>query len=280
MFREDRLQQTIAEEVNFAGIGLHSGNEVNATFKPAQADTGVVFRRVDLASEPEIKADPVSVTSTKRCTSIGRDNVNVHTVEHILASLWALKIDNIIVELDSEETPVADGSVRPFMETLSAVGTEKLDRKSRVWLPGKPLWVEKENMSIVILPYDGYKVSYTLDFEHPVVGTQFFQYEINEESFADEIAGARTFGFEREVKALHKKGLALGGSLDNAVLIGDDSYVNPLRYPDELVRHKVLDVIGDMALNGFIEGHIICIRSGHSLHVELAKKIYQNIKQE
>ncbi len=133
---------------------------------------------------------------------------------------------------------------------------------------------------MTILPYDGFKITYTLDYDHPVIGTQFFEFDMDEDSFIDDIAKARTFGFAREVKILHNKGLALGGSLDNAVLIGDDETVNPLRYPDEFVRHKILDLIGDMALNGFIRGHIITVRSGHSLHVELAQEINKKLREE
>ncbi len=279
MYREGNLQRTIANQVKYSGIALHTGNQVTIKCLPAEAKTGIIFRRMDLPGRPEIKAVPWQVVSTKRCTSIGKsgeEGPRVHTIEHLMAALWALEIDNMIIEIDGPETPVGDGSALPFVKLFQEAGVKELGFTRKIWVIKEPIWVKRGRMYMVVLPGEGFKVSYTLDYDHPVIGTQFYEFD-DKTAFIDEIAPARTFGFEKEVEALHKKGLALGGSLDNAVLIGKESTVNPLRFPDEFVRHKILDVIGDMALNGFISGHIITVRSGHSLHVELAQQINQKL---
>ncbi|NLJ83940.1 MAG: UDP-3-O-[3-hydroxymyristoyl] N-acetylglucosamine deacetylase [Halanaerobiaceae bacterium] len=276
------LQKTIARLLEYSGIALHTGKEVKMRCLPAEANTGVIFRRVDLEGQPEIKAEPGNVVSTRRCTSIGLKEdpaATVHTIEHIMAALWASDIDNIIIELDNPETPVADGSALPYIELIQQTGVRELAEERQVIKVDEALWVRKGDMYLTILPYDGFKISYTLVYDHPVIGTQFFEYEKGVNEFVTEIAPARTFGFEREVELLHKRGLALGGSLDNAVLIGDDRTVNPVRFSDEFVRHKILDLAGDMFLNGFIAGHLIAVRSGHFLHVELASKIHDKYKQ-
>ena len=281
MYKQGGFQHTIGGSIQYSGIGLHSGNNVTIKCLPVEANTGIVFKRIDLPGKPEIKAAPWRVISTKRCTCIGLGEENapaVFTIEHMMAAFWALGIDNIMVEINGEETPVGDGSALPFYKILQEIGLKKLKKQRRLLVIDEPIWVRRGQMYIVALPYDGFKVSYTLDYNHPVIGTQFFEFDGDNDSFKDEIAGARTFGFKREVEALHKRGLALGGSLDNAVLIDDNSTVNELRYSDEFVRHKILDIIGDMALNGFIEGHIVAIRSGHASHVELARRINDRLK--
>jgi UDP-3-O-[3-hydroxymyristoyl] N-acetylglucosamine deacetylase len=277
---EKMFQKTLVSEIDYSGIALHSGKDVNIKCLPAEADSGIVFRRIDLPDRPEIKADALKVVSTRRCTSIGLpddDALKVHTIEHLMAAIWAMKIDNMIIEIDNAETPVGDGSALAFIELFRKAGISELKQPRKIRKIRKPLWAKKGKMYLVILPYAGFKISYTLDYDHPVIGTQFFEFDQAEDSFIDEIAPARTFGFAREVEALHRKGLALGGSLGNAVLVDDEKTVNSLRFPDEFVRHKILDVTGDMALNGFIQGHIIAVRSGHFLHVELAKKIRSHI---
>ena len=276
-------EQTIAEEVEYSGIALHSGKMTNIRFLPAEAKRGIIFRRIDLPNEPEVKADPWNVVSTKRCTSLGKgkeSNVVIHTVEHMMAAFWAMGIDNIIVEIDASETPVGDGSAYPFIELIKKAGIRKLEAKREMRVVENAIWTRRANMYMTVLPYDGFKITYTLDYKNPVIGTQFREFDLKSDSFIEDICRARTFGFKKEVEALHKKGLALGGSLDNAVLIGENETVNTLRYEDEFVRHKILDVIGDMALNGFIKGHIVTVRSGHSLHVELAQEISKIIKKQ
>lgn len=277
MSREDKtMQQTISDPVEYTGIALHTGKEVYIRCLPAEAGRGVVFRRIDIEGKPDIKAEPFNVISTKRCTSIGLKthmNAAVHTVEHMMAAIWAMGIDNIIIEIDNIETPVGDGSCLPYIELFEKAGIRELNKERSVKKVKEPVHIVNNDMYLVILPYQGLKISYTLDYDHPVVGTHFFEFDSTKNSFREEIAPARTFGFEREVESLHKRGLALGGSLDNAVLIGDEGTVNPLRFSNEFVRHKILDIVGDMALNGFINGHIIAVKSGHYLHVELARKL-------
>ena len=282
MYSSDDNQQTIKDEVSYSGTALHSGEEVNIKLIPAEADRGILFRRVDLADNPEIKADPWNVVSTKRCTSIGikEKEAEINTIEHMMAALWALEIDNVTIEIDGPETPVGDGSSYPFVKIIQKAGSKELSKKRKIWTVENPIWLRRGKMYMALLPYDGFKISYTLDYKNEVLGTQFREFDLAENSFVDEISRARTFGFEKEIDALHKRGLALGGSLENAVLIGEEDTINEVRYKDEFVRHKILDVIGDMALNGFIKGHIITVRSGHSLHVELAQEIGKILKKQ
>ncbi len=283
MYKDGGFQQTVKKSVQYTGIGLHTGDEVTIKCIPAQVNTGIVFKRVDLPGKPEIPAHPGRVISTRRCTGIGLGGKNdpaVYTVEHLLAATRAAGIDNMIIEIDNMETPAGDGSALPFYNFLTETGFHKQKEKRKVFVIEKSIFIRKGQMTIIALPYDGFKISYTLDFEHKVIGTQFLEFDEDKDSFKEEIAAARTFGFKREVEALHRRGLALGGSLDNAVLIDDDKTVNTLRYADEFVRHKILDVIGDMALNGFIKTHIVTVRSGHSLHIDLARKIRNIIENK
>ncbi|MFW6386755.1 MAG: UDP-3-O-acyl-N-acetylglucosamine deacetylase [Bacillota bacterium] len=276
LLKEGDKQQTIAGAVSFSGTALHTGKEVEIRFIPAEAGTGIVFRRTDLPSALEIRAEPLQVVSTRRCTSLGTgEEEAVHTVEHIMAALWACGIDNVIIEINGPETPVADGSARPFINLLQETGLSELSAPRKILCIEEPLWIRRGKMYIIVLPFAGFKISYTLDYDHQVIGTQFYEFAGERDEFIEEISRARTYGFKKEIEALHRKGLALGGSLKNAVLIGEEETVNPLRYEDEFVRHKVLDLVGDMALNGCIEGHIISVRSGHSLHVDMARKIYK-----
>lgn len=283
MFHKHLLQKTISRPLEFSGTALHTGKKVNLRCLPAEADSGIIFRRVDFDNKPEIKAEPYNVVSTRRCTSIGlkRDSsVTVHTIEHLMAALWGSDIDNIIIEVDNAETPVGDGSALTYIQLIQEAGVKELSKGRNVKKVNEAIWVEKGDMYLVVLPYEGFKVTYTLVYNHSVIGTQFYEYEKGNNDFFKEIAPARTFGFEREVEALHRRGLALGGSLDNVVLIGNDKIINPLRFENEFARHKILDIIGDMYLNGYIHGHIIAVRSGHHLHVELAKKIFDKNKLE
>ena len=274
VFKEEEKQRTILKPVDFTGIALHTGERVDIRFLPAEVDTGIVFRRTDLPQNPEISAGPDRVISTRRCTSIGKNEEKVvHTIEHIMAALWACAVDNIIIEVSGPEPPVADGSARPYIDLLKETGFRELSVPRQIWSVEKALWVRENEMYIAVFPYDKFKITYTLDYDHPAIGTQFFEFEGDRNYFIEEIASARTFGFKREVEALHKRGLALGGNLDNAVLIGKETTINSLRYPDEFVRHKILDLVGDMYLNGVLRGHIISVRSGHSLNVELASCI-------
>lgn len=275
-------QRTIKKEVSYSGIGLHTGKRVKITFKPAPVDSGVRFVRVDLEEKPQIAAEVSKVIKASRETSIGEGEVKVQSIEHILAALAGLGIDNLEIEIDSDELPAADGSTLPFVQVLKEAGIVEQEKEKKYLELKEPVSYVKEDVYLVALPDEELKISYTIDFDHPVLKTQFASFVINEDTFVKEIAPARTFGFESEVRELREKGLIKGGSLDNAVIIGDKGILNkePLRFPDEFVRHKILDLLGDLYLIGSsLKAHIIALKSGHGANVELVKKIH-NLKKK
>jgi UDP-3-O-[3-hydroxymyristoyl] N-acetylglucosamine deacetylase len=242
-------QRTLKRQISCAGIGLHSGQKVTLTLKPAAADTGVRFRRTDLGVD--IAARVGEVSSVQHATVLGKAGATVETVEHLLAALVAAGIDNIVVELNHREVPIMDGSSAPFLYLLQEAGIKKLATPRRYLKILKPVQIASGDKRIAIYPS-----------------------RITEATFADHIAGARTFGFLKEVEWLRQNGLALGGSLENAIVIGDTNVLNALRFEDEFVRHKILDVVGDLALVGYpIVGHVVAHRAGHALHTALAAEI-------
>ncbi len=270
-------QRTIKKEVSYSGIGLHTGKRVKITFKPAPIDSGVRFVRVDLEEQPQIAAEVSKVIKASRETSIGEGEVKVQSIEHILAALAGLRIDNLEIEIDSDELPAADGSTLPFVQVLKETGVIEQEKERECLELKEPVSYTKEGVYLVALPDEELKISYTIDFDHPVLKTQFASFAINEDIFTKEIAPARTFGFESEVRELREKGLIKGGNLDNAVVIGEKGILNkePLRFPDEFVRHKILDLLGDLYLIGTsLKAHIIALKSGHGANVELVKKIH------
>jgi len=277
----NRFQTTIKEQVSYTGRGLHLGKESTITFKPAPADTGYVFVRTDVPQRPMIKVSADSVRMVEeqaRRTTLGENYYEVHTVEHVLSALYGLEIDNAIIEISSDEPPEpADGSVRSFVEVLKEAGVETLHgHPSKVFVITEPVSLDYYGASLTVVPYDGLKISFTLDYNHPHIGTQYISLDITQESFVEEIAPARTFCLYKDVKILQEKGLIKGGTLENAVVIGDNGVMNdtPLRFPDELVRHKILDLIGDLSLLGLrLQGHVIAARSGHASNVQFVKKI-------
>lgn len=277
----NRFQTTIKEQVSYTGVGLHLGKDSTITFKPAPADTGFVFVRTDIEHRPTIKVLPENVRMVEeqaRRTTLGENYYEVHTVEHVLSALYGLEIDNAIIEISSDEPPEpADGSVRSYVEVLMEAGVETLDgHPSKLFVITEPVSLEYRGASLTVVPYDGLKISFTLDYDHPHIGTQYISLDITRDSFINEIAPARTFCLYEDVKLLQEKGLIKGGTLENAVVIGDDGVMNdsPLRFPDELVRHKVLDLMGDMALLGIrLQGHVIAAKSGHASNVQFVKKI-------
>ena len=276
-------QQTIKEEIIVKGIALHSGKEAVLKLKPAPADTGIIFYRSDLEEKIKIPAVPKSVVNLIRNTTIGSKEIKkakISTIEHLMAAVWGSDIDNLEIEVSGPETPVIDGSAYPYYNQIKKTGLKKQSKKRKVFKIDSTISARAEDSYIVIMPYDGFKISYTLDYDHPVIGSSYFEFEAGKMDFAEEISKARTFGFASEVEKLHAQGLALGGSLENAVLIEETKTVNPLRFENEFVRHKILDVIGDMFLNGRIRGHIIAVKSGHRLHVKLAKKIREKMLEE
>lgn len=266
-------QKTIAVEVSYTGIGLHSGTEVNMRLRPAPVDTGIVFIRTDLPQQPQIKAIASNVTSTLRATTISSGDVEVFTIEHLMSALFATGIDNCYIELDSEEPPVTDGSAKVFLELLTKAGSVEQDKEVKVLVIDKVYRIDDKERFIMVVPYDGFRISFTSLNPHPLIGTQYQDFIFNTAAYEQEIATARTIAYEKEVEALHKMGLGLGGSLENVIVYNDEGWMNELRFSDELVRHKILDVIGDLRLAGKIKGHVIAVKSGHELNTRLAKQI-------
>lgn len=268
-------QRTLKTEISYTGIGLHSGREVHATLKPAPEDTGIVFVRTDLPGAPQIHAKAENVTSTLRATTVEEDGHKVFTIEHLMSAFHAHRIDNAYVELDSEEPPVADGASLVFFELMAKAGIveQAKDRKEIVIDKVYRIDDEKTGRFVMVLPYDGFRVSFTSLNPHKLIGVQYEDFHIDEAVYHKEIAPARTIAYEKEIQALRKMGLGLGGSLENVIVYNDEGWLNPLHFEDELVRHKILDVIGDLRLAGIIRGHVIAAASGHALNTQLAKEI-------
>ncbi len=265
-------QQTLRRQVSCAGIGLHSGTKVSLTLKPAPAGTGIVFRRVDLGID--IPASVAHVKSLHYATVLGRDHATVETVEHLLAALVSAGVDNVVIELSQREVPIMDGSSAPFLFLIQEAGIKKLPAARRYLKVLRPVTVAQGDKHIAIYPSDHFKISYTISFDHPLLRHQSRTTRITEQSFADDIAAARTFGFLKEVEWMRQQGLALGGSLENAIVIGDTGVLNALRFEDEFVRHKILDAVGDLALLGYpVLGHVVAHRAGHALHTSLAAQL-------
>lgn len=268
-------QTTLETAVSYTGIGLHSGREVHAVLKPAPADTGIVFVRTDLLGQPMIHAKAENVTSTLRATTVEEDGLRVFTIEHLMSAFHAHRIDNAFVELDSEEPPVADGASLVFFELMAKAGIRELDAARREVVIDKVYRIDDEATGrfVMVVPYDGFRVSFTSLNPHRLIGVQYEDFHIDEETYHQEIAPARTIAYEKEIAQLREMGLGLGGTLESVIVYNDDGWLNPLHFEDELVRHKILDVIGDLRLAGIIRGHVIAAASGHALNTQLAKKI-------
>ena len=269
-------QQTLAEKVTCSGKGLHSGANVALTLLPGRANTGVVFVRSDLGGA-EIPAVPSSVRSIYRATTLGRGDATVATVEHLLAALYALRVDNVRVELDGPEVPVLDGSAAPFVGLIRRAGLFSQQQPRATLRILGPVEVIDGARRISVVPADRFRIHYAIDFEHPAIRRQEIVCEsLTAASFEREFARARTFGFLDEVAALRKARLGLGGDLENTVVLDSDRVINPtgLRFRDEFVRHKALDLIGDLALLGVgLEGEVRVERGGHALHQRLVSAI-------
>ena len=266
-------QKTIAREVEYSGIGLHSGAEVKMKLRPAPVDTGIVFIRTDLPNKPRIKAIASNVTSTLRATTIGDGEIKVFTIEHLMSALFASDIDNCYIELDNEEPPVVDGASEVFVKLLSEAGSIEQDKMRQEIVIKKVYRIDDKERFVMVVPYDGFRVSFTSLNPHPLIGTQYYDFTFDIDAYKQEIAPARTIAYEKEVEALHKMGLGLGGNLENVIVYNDEGWMNKLRYADELVRHKILDIIGDLRLAGVLKAHVIAVKSGHELNTKLAKKI-------
>ncbi|MBI4636918.1 MAG: UDP-3-O-[3-hydroxymyristoyl] N-acetylglucosamine deacetylase [Candidatus Rokubacteria bacterium] len=272
-------QRTIRKPVSFEGVGLHSGKHAQVTLSPAPADCGIVFRVAGHADP--ILATPESVVDSYYATTVGKNGARIQTIEHLMAAAAGLGIDNLAVEVDGVEIPAADGSSKPFVALLTAAGrTEQPARRRPIVIP-YPIRVGTGARWIQIVPSTTFRISYTLDNDHPAIGTQVLSCVPTERLFVEAFAPARTYGFLKDVGALRRKGLALGGSLDNAVVVGKRGALNGLRYADEFVRHKILDLIGDLAILGRpIVGHVIARNAGHGLNLELAVAIHRALGLE
>ncbi len=273
------LQQTLKNTVAVDGIGLHSGARVSMKVKPAEAGTGITFRRTDLPGKPEVKATIHNVINCLHATTIGTQDFTISTIEHLMAAFSGLCIDNALVELDGPEVPAMDGSAAIFVYLFKDAGIKKQDRPRRFIEVTRKITVTENDKKVTFIPHDSFHVDFFIDFPHPVIKSQRFKAQINSRTFEKRIAKARTFGFLREVELLHQNGLALGASLDNAVVIGDHSVLNHdgLRFSDEFVRHKVLDIIGDLYLLGApLKAKVIAEKSGHDLHCKAVRTLMQN----
>ena len=268
-------QQTLNRPASFSGVGLHSGNRVNMTILPAPANSGVRFRRVDLEGKPEIEARVENVSETNRSTTLARGNVKIHTVEHVLAALAGYGIDNAIVELDANEPPIADGSSREFCKIIQSAGIVPQAENREPYTPATPIELQVGETTMTLFPDEAFKITCTSADKRGRF-TQFYSTEITPKTWEKELAHARTFCFYEEIEYLIKNGLIKGGSLENAVVIRDDAVLTtePLRYPEEFVRHKMLDIVGDLSLLGRpIHGHLIAVKPSHTANCEMVRHI-------
>jgi UDP-3-O-[3-hydroxymyristoyl] N-acetylglucosamine deacetylase len=279
-----RKQRTLRKAATYSGIGIHTGRTVSMRFIPAPDSTGVVFQRVDLPSKPLIPATVEYVLETSRSTTIGIQDVRVQTVEHVLAAVRACGIDNLLIEIDNIEPPIGNGSSDVFVEMIENAGIVEQESSIGSVALTQPVYHSEGEIHLVALPSPEYMLSYTLSYpEHPLLKAQYHSIKLTPESFKKEIAPCRTFSLYEEVSYLIDKGLIKGGSLDNAVVIKGDAVLSKhgLFFPDEMVRHKVLDLIGDLSLVGIpFVAHIIAIRSGHAANVSFAKKILAAIASQ
>src|SRR6476469_9438475 len=269
-------QRTLRRAVSCAGIGLHSGKKVTLSLKPAPADHGIRFRRADLGGL-EIPATVTNLGGIQYATGLSHDKASVETIEHLLAALVSLGVDNVIVELNHPEVPIMDGSAAPFIYLIHEAGLKRQASPKRFLKIIRPIALSRGDKRIALYPSDHFKVTYSISFDHPLLRHQSRTLRITEDTFIEQIAPARTFTFLKDVEMLRQNGLALGGSLDNAIVLGETGVLNnPLRFDDEFVRHKILDAVGDLALVGYpVIGHMVAHRAGHALHTEFAAKILE-----
>lgn len=277
-------QKTLAFPLNFEGKGLFSGKRIEMTLLPAKAGHGIVFQRIDLPGQPLLPARLEYVKATPRCTILGRGNTEIQTVEHFLSAMAALGIDNLLVQVSGPEMPIGDGSALPFVELVRQAEKREFPARKKFAVIQSPVYFEKNDVTLIALPSDEFRISYTLHYPHSAfIGSQFYSFSLDEEKFAQEIAPSRTFCLYEEIAPLLEKGVIRGGGLESAVVIKDDRVANPegLRFRDEMVRHKILDLIGDLYLLGKpLLAHIISIRSGHATNVEFARVLQNSMCSE
>jgi UDP-3-O-[3-hydroxymyristoyl] N-acetylglucosamine deacetylase/3-hydroxyacyl-[acyl-carrier-protein] dehydratase len=268
-------QQTLSHPASFSGVGLHSGGRVNMTLLPAAPNTGIRFRRVDLDGKPEIEARVENVAETNRSTTLAKGNTKVHTVEHVLAAFAGYGVDNAVVELDANEPPIADGSSREFCKMIQTAGLAPQNERRDIYKISAPIELQLGETEMTLFTYDGFKVTCTSSDKGGRF-TQFYSLEVTPKTWEKELSSARTFCFYEEIEYLIKNGLIRGGSLENAVVIRDDAVLTtePLRYSEEFVRHKILDILGDLSLAGRpLQGHLIAVKPSHMANCELARLV-------
>lgn len=267
------LQRTLRKVAPCTGIGLHSGQKVSIALKPAPADFGIRFYRTDLGVE--IPAHVSCLGGVQQLqTGLRKQNATVETVEHLLSALRSLGVDNLLIELNQPEVPIMDGSAAPWVYLIQSAGTRELNVPRKTMEILSTVEVRDGEKRIALYPSDRFKISYTIAFDHPLLRHQEITLDVTEQSFIEQVAPARTFGFQKDVEMLRQRGQALGGSLENAVVVGETGVLNPLRFDDEFVRHKMLDAIGDLALMGHpIKGHLVVHRGGHALHTAFAAEL-------
>lgn len=282
------MQNTIGKSVSVSGIALHTGVRVNMRMLPAPANTGIIFRRMDLEGCPEVKAHAQYVIDVRRATTIAAPGTKafVGLVEHIMAALHAAKVDNIYVEMDSAEPPICDGSAGPFYRMLMEAGIVQLDAPASSYTVTKPVYIENKGTTIVALPPENegeLKITCTVSFAGSMIGTQFLDFVLTEDAFEKELGPCRTFAEYKDLATLFQMGLARGGSLENAVVIHDGAIISNdgLHFPNELVRHKVMDMVGDLYLTGVrLSAHIIAVKPGHPTNVALAQAIVAQMNEK
>jgi UDP-3-O-[3-hydroxymyristoyl] N-acetylglucosamine deacetylase len=270
------VQRTLRRQISCVGIGLHSGNKVQLLLKPAPPDFGIRFKRTDIGDH-EIPATVHHLSSIQLATALARNQVSVETVEHLLAALVSMNVDNVLIELNSPEVPIMDGSASPFVYLIQEAGIKSLPAARKYLKIVRPIAISRGDKRIALYPSDHFKVTYSISFDHPLLRHQSRTVRITEETFIEDVAPARTFTFLKDVEMLRQNGFALGGSLENAVVLGETGVLNnALRFEDEFVRHKILDAVGDLALVGYpVIGHLVAHRAGHALHTEFAAKILE-----
>ncbi len=270
------LQRTIKNEIACKSVGLHSGRKIEMVIRPAGVDEGIVFVRTDLPARNKIKADVHNVVDTTLATTIGSNGVTVSTVEHLMSAFSGMGVDNALVEIDASELPIMDGSAQPFVELLKNVGTRSQGKVKKLLVVKNKVAVSDGVGTAMFVPSAEFEITYDIEFNHKDIGFQSYHFKFSDVSYEEEIGAARTFGFLRDVEYLQARGLALGGSLKNAIVLDENRIINKegLRFPDEFVRHKILDSIGDLALLGVpIIGHFVASKSGHRLNNLLLKEL-------
>lgn len=276
------MQQTLSRAISFQGIGAHSGEVANVTIKPAAVDTGIVFKRVDLGADNIIEASFKNVSNTLLCTVISNEaGAKVSTIEHLMSAFWGCGIDNAIVEIDSDEVPIMDGSSAPFVSMIQQIGVKSQNKFRKILKIENKVEFEHEGKKISIEPSDYFEVEMSLKYEDQCIGEQEYSFSEPNISYGHEVSRARTFGFERDLLRLREMGLAKGSSLENAVGFNDNGVMNPegLRYNNECIRHKVLDCIGDLYLSAHrIVGKVKGVKAGHMMNIALLKELFKDAK--